>query len=550
MFSVKLTLLFSAIATLSAFQLNATPTTDLHIGHFGMLIDYELTPGNPDAGWDFSISYNLSNDFNTLDGTVRLNPADTTIIAAPDTEIVLFGTVPGIGSAGDTIWLLPQSNRPGQIFYGWRNVIDTGIFQQSNNGSFNPSGQGNIVVELIDASGPAIDAGGHFKMWESKSAGGVEIHYNTGDGLDADDRLEPVPIGQHSHYNYGLTQPGNYEITFRVSGRLNPWQPDGNSDTSGTDTFKFAVPFSSVASGEAELRLALTEDPGPAAIYPYGETVEYAPGQVSLVTQSTDIGGIIRPYAFAVDVVVSTASPAPHRVGLAGTQPIAFPAGIGLAGNPLEIIGTSGPGSLQLVTDSASSSDRRYFVFSAPGIYRVQLRAVGSDGATATNGPAFELTFLAGLQADYDFAEYADSFERSHGLAAGSLQDDGSDWDGDGIPDVIEFQLFWDGLDPAVADAAKLPLPDPSDPEGLIVFHRDTYKDRLNRYTQNIVLEYSTDLSDWQGWSDRTKGFPLGQYETGAERGNAYARIQRRTLRLPTITPEHGFFRWRIDPSN
>ena len=87
------------------------------------------------------------------------------------------------------------------------------------------------------------------------------MHFNSADGLDANDRLEPVPIGQHTHYNYGLTQPGNYEATFRASGRLNPWQ--GGQDTSSTGTFKFSVPFSSVATGEAALRLALDEEPDP-----------------------------------------------------------------------------------------------------------------------------------------------------------------------------------------------------------------------------------------------------------------------------------------------
>ena len=536
----SIALLFAGVSTITA-----TPETDLLLGHFEIQIDYEeSSSGDPDAGWNLSISYDESNDFNTADGIVRLDPASTTIVATPDTENVLPSAFHGLGEAGDTLWRLPQSNEPGQIFLGLRTVVEAGMFQQSSNGNYFPSNTGNIIVELVDVSGPAVDAGGKFAMWESKSAGGVEMHFNSADGLDGNDRLEPVPIGGHTHYNYGLTEPGNYEVSFRASGRINAWQTNGNSITSSSTTFHFAVPFSSVARGAAELRLALDEAPSPAAIHPTGETVEYAPGQVSLVTQAQEIGGIQYPYAFELQPDSTSSAPAPHRVGIAGLEPVAFPAGTTLAATPLEILAVSGPGSAQWLSEAGA----HYLTFSESGIYRVQVRAVGQDGTSSVYGPEFELVFLAGLEADYDFAAYADSFERSHGLPSGSLLADGSDYDGDGVADLLEYQLFWEGLDPAIADADKLPQPDPSDPEGLLVFHRDTYKDRINRYESNIVLEYSTDLNDWRGWSDRDHSYPLDQYETGAERGNAYARIQRRVFRLPDgdATPDKAFFRWYI----
>ncbi|MDQ8194449.1 choice-of-anchor M domain-containing protein [Coraliomargarita sp. SDUM461004] len=522
-----------------------TATTDLQLGHFEVQIDYALSPGDPDAGWTFSISYDESNDFSTTDGVVRLDPATTTIVATPETKHTLSSSFQGLGDAGDSLWVLPQAHLEGQIFFGWRTIIPAGIFQKSVNGFFTPDGQGNIIIELVEVAGPAVAAGAKFAMWESKSVGGVEMHFNTADGIDDNDRLEPVPIGTHTHYNYGLTEPGNYEVTFRASARLNTWQSDGNTDTSSTSTFHFSVPFSSVATGNAELRLSLDDTPGPASIHPDGENVEYAPGQVSLVTQATEIGEILYPYAFGFDLVTDS-SAEPHRVGLAGTQAVSFPAGASLTSSPLTILKVSGPGDLQIVSDS---EHRRHFVFSAPGIYRVQVCAVANDAEDTFQGPDFELIFLAGLEADYDFADYADSFERSHGLASGSLKDDGSDYDGDGVPDLVEYQLFWEGFDPAIADAEKLPLPDPSEPEQLVVFHRDTYKDQINRNKENIVLEYSSDLTNWFGWSDDWTGYPLDQYEVSAEAGNAYGRIQRRALRLPTEAPERAFIRWRMDPS-
>ena len=543
--TVKFILLLFSTSVLSPIMGMATPQTDLHLGHFEVQIDYELSPGNPDAGWSLSVSYDVTNDFNTPEGIVRLDSASTTIVATPDTEIVLSAPFHGLGDSGDTIWLLPQANRPGSIFFGWRSVIEPGIFQIFNNGRFFPHPLGSMKIELVEVSGPAVDAGGKFAMWESQSLGGVEIHFNSADGIDANDSIDNVPSGVHTHYNYGLSQPGNYAVTFRTSARLNP--SHGGQDTSGTGTFNFSVPFSSVATGEAELRLGLDEEPGPASVHPVGEPVEYAPGQVALVTQATEIDDILHSYAFGIDPVATNATPEPHRVGLTGTQPVALPSGVTLAANPLEILEVTGPGSLQVLS---GTENRRYFVFSESGIYRVQMRAVASDGGATVNGPSFDLVFLAGLEADYNFSAYADSFERTHSLPAGSLKDDGSDWDGDQVPDIIEYQLFWEGFDPTVADADKLPLPDPNDPEGLILFHRDTYKDRLNRNTQNIVLEYSSDLTNWNGWSDDNHGWPLEQYETGAERGNAHARIQRRALRLPSTAPDRAFFRWRIDPAN
>jgi surface-anchored protein len=545
MSQVKTVFSASCLFLLGAACSQATPSLDLHLGHFETQIDYELSPGNPDAGWSFSISYDTANDFSTAEGIVRLDPASTRIVATPETERVLSAPFVGLGDAGDTIWLLPQANRPGQIFFGWRNVIPPGVFQLSSGGTFFPNSLGSIVVELVDVSGPAVDAGGHFAMWESQSLGGVEMHFNSADGLDANDRLETVPIGGHTHYNYGLSAPGNYEVTFRATGRLNPWQPDGNQDTSATGTFHYSVPFSSLARGEAELRLSNSGSPAPAAIHPIGEPVEYAPGQVMLLTAPVEVGGVLRPYAFGIVPDGSSSRVESHRVGISGTEPVAFTDIVVLGMSPIEILAQLGPGSLETISDG---QDRFYFVFSEPGIYRVQVRAVGDDAGALVYGPAFELVFLAGLEADYDFAAYADSFERTHGLAPGSLKEDGSDWDEDGVPDAVEYQLFWEGMDPAVADGHKLPLPDPGDSEQLIVFYRDTYKDRLNRDLQNIVLEYSPDLLSWTGWSDRNRGWPLEQYETGAERGNAFGRIQRRTLRLPDGAPANAYFRWRIDP--
>ena len=177
------------------------------------------------------------------------------------------------------------------------------------------------------------------------------------------------------------------------------------------------------------------------------------------------------------------------------------------------------------------------------------MQTIGSNGTSSYTTPPIELIFLVDLSADYDFQAYANSYERTYNLTPGSLKNDGSDWDLDGIPDIVEYQLFWHGLDPAVPDATKLPKPLSNDSK-LITFYRDTYKDTLGRDDQNILLEHGMDLTNWLGWSDRNPGYPHEQFELNAEDGNAYGRIQQRKINLNTSLPQKGFFRWRIDPEN
>ena len=448
-----------------------------------------------------------------------------------------------LGNVGDSIWILPQNNESGKIFFGWRSIIPAGIFQQSSNNIFTPSNIGNIVVELVDVSGPAIDSGGAFAMWESKSLGGIEEHFNSSDGIDSNDRLEPVPIGSHTHYNYGITKPGNYEVTFRASGKLNPWL--GGNDISVENTFYYSVPFSSVIYGHAEFRLSLDSNPSAVAIHQSPEPVEYAPKQVILITQEKEINNINYEYIFTIDPVIDNQIVEPHRIGISTKNPIRFPEGIILDSSPIEIISYKGPGNIEIINDDSSSN--LHFNFSENGIYQVLIQAAALDGNVPTTGPEIELTILAGLEPDYSFSEYASSFERTNNLNPGSLKDNGSDWDNDGIADIIEYQLFWEGMDPTIPDSFKLHTSLSENPN-TIIFYRDTYKDQLNRNSQNIILEYSTTLEEWKGWSDRNPGFPHLQFELNSELGNAFGRIQRRKITTGNSEPYTSFFRWTIDP--
>ena len=60
-----------------------TPPTDLILGHHEIHVDYSPVPGNPDAGWRFSVSYDEDDDFSSSDGVVRMDPGSTIMIASP-----------------------------------------------------------------------------------------------------------------------------------------------------------------------------------------------------------------------------------------------------------------------------------------------------------------------------------------------------------------------------------------------------------------------------------------------------------------------------------
>lgn len=221
-----------------ASLLPAAQAEDLVSGHYELHIDYDPTQSDPDDGWGFFVSSDSDNDFNDDDGITRRDPANVRLVASPASLREINSATSRLGPIGDPLWVLPQQQVPETLYLGFRNVIDIGIFQISDNGNFTPSFFGNIILEMVSVTGSGPDSGGEFAMIESRAQGNLEYHFDTTDGLDGNDRLEPVIVGGHTHYNWAMTQPGTYFVTFRASGRLNA----GNQDTSAEGTYTFLVP--------------------------------------------------------------------------------------------------------------------------------------------------------------------------------------------------------------------------------------------------------------------------------------------------------------------
>lgn len=514
---------FPAASLLAVFSL-PLGAVDLVLGHFEYQIDYGLNLANPDQGWSTSISYDLDGSFADSEGIVRLDSTNVRLLAAPSTGIVTANPPAGFGTANEPFWILSQNNIPGQLFFGWRAVYPQGLFQANVNGNFTPSPLGSISSELVSVTGTGPQRAGDFAMWTSSGFGSLEFHYNTSDGIDSSDLLNPIPAGSHSHYNWGFTQPGSYAVTFRNEGRLNP--QNGGEQTGAEATLNFVIPHEGVLRAEGHWRLGDGRESTPSvAIFDRQNQVDYAADQVALITND---GRFKMAIADANEASLG-------QVGLAGADQINFP---GEEPVTIEVIAQSGPGPVSL----GEAQGHPNFEFEAPGIYRITLQA--SQGES--QGQPFTLTFLNQLEADYSYQAWADSFERTHQLTAGTLTNPSADHDGDCLSNGLEFLLFWHGFDPVTPDAHLMPKPRFVDGRAEIEFLRDLHKDDLATSPLELAAAYSENLqAPWQPWRRLfSEGAADGFYEDGAEPGNETSVVMRRRLVVPNASPNFGFFRF------
>lgn len=529
-------------------MLGQAVAVDLVVGHFEMQIDYANTPGAPDLGWRASVSYDEDGNFNDAVGLTRLDPDTVNFILPPATRTILPANTPVLGPAGSPLWILPQNQIPGQLFLGWRAIYQPGLFQARVGGNYTPSPLGSISSELVSVTGSGVDRGGHFLMWTSTGFG-LDVHFSTRDGIGQNDLLEPIPAGSHSHYFWGCSQPGSYAVTFRYFGRLNP--NFGGHDTSSEQTYHFKVPFPGFLDHAAATLHLGSDLQQPAALFDPALNVEYAPNRAPILAREIPDGDAIFPFATRL-TLRADAPPAPARVGLAGSQAVAFPPGTPINGNGFEILGVDGPGTLDLIPETSGTT---LFAFSEPGIYRVHLRSSASK-----KSPPVTLIFLAELSPDYPYSTWAESFEKQHGLAPGALANPHADFDRDGVPDGIEFQLFWHGFDPARPDAHLLPKPEFRDGAARLRFLRDLHKDNLSGIDSgksdstplSLSAAYSPNLNaPWQFWLPiRSNGVPDGFYETGAEIASEIGPVLDRELVVPHASPNRAFFRWELRAQN
>lgn len=565
---IRSALFFFWFALLGA-AVASTPVTDVLYGHYEVHADYQLSPGNVNAGWRLSVSYNLNDNFNDRTKIVRLDPAQTVIIASPATQRTITSAVSRLGPTGAPLWLFPQNNLLGTPFMGARAVMDPGIFQTFFNGNYSPSAQGSISLRLVGVTGSGPAAGGQFGLWESDGAG---LFFYFGPGTS--NLIPTLPPNAHSHFNWGFTKPGNYLLEIEATGKLNPQH--GNVVTSARQTFRFAVPHSSRVQGTAVVRAGRTGPGWHLLLDDSTNGVAYSPQQGFLEASAaagTAAGSAVPGATHQMPMTFSAlGTTTPDIVGLPPARALAGLVPGLLDGNQctLRLTSVEGPGRFVLMSPdgaqrwmdsgdgiqvsdalavSRSQDVAALAVFGAPGLYRVKVELQGMAGGQPVAPVALTLAFGAALSADHTYAQWRDSFERMHGLAAGALADSKGDFDRDGISNAAEFMLFWHGCDPARGDAGLLPRGTRDGTAAVMDFYRDTYKDTLNEGTYQISPSTAPDLGTWTTRNSRVVGQALETIETGAEQGNAYGRIMLRRLRVISPTPaQRTFFRFVIKP--
>ncbi len=530
--------------------------TDIMTGHFETHVDY-------DGGFEFFTSYNPTGDFNNSSADVRLNAATTRFVASPACQTTLPAAMSEIGTPGSTAWIMPQIPVVGAPYLGIRAVFEEGDFYDYFMGSYFPFGSGSVRYQVTNVTGTGPSAGGYFGMFVD-SLGESGFLVNTHPSSPAPDEVQALTANAHEHFSWVFTKPGTYDVTVRAEGKLIA----DDSIQSGTGVYHFSVPFSSRLSGSGTVaRLGfegsdnawhvLLEDPTNAVAYRSNQSFLEVPGTAS------------RQLALTFSALGSGVA------NIVGQTPVLAAAGIpdaALQSNSatLRLVSVTGPGHFSLLNsagtvtlmnsaDGITSGDSisvtravnlaTLAAFSANGLYRVAFQLSGTtSGGAPVASELITLTFGVGLTADHSYAQWADSYERTRGLSAGTLTSQTADFDNDGIANGLEFQLFWHGCDPTVADAGLLPLP--AVPGGMLVadFLRDTYKDRQDGTTAQLSAQLSTDLTTWTTRTLSNPGYPDQIYETGAEIGNAHGRVMLRRLRIPNPgTVGKAFTRFRLN---
>lgn len=195
-------------------------------GHFDLSITYEPDEG----GWRTGIF-----DY----GTNEFYPADAFIFGAgaagkdviPDGEPWDL-----VGTVGQPVWVLPEIFNADQVYLGFGTQnMRRGIFTGGL------SNRGRIDIRLVSVAGSGVEAGGTLTMWQAGFP--PRVHYATGDGIGADDALTNVPAGAHSHYNWAFSQPGDYAVTFEISGELTSTYGGGVVQTQVTYEFRAGEPI-------------------------------------------------------------------------------------------------------------------------------------------------------------------------------------------------------------------------------------------------------------------------------------------------------------------
>jgi surface-anchored protein len=136
-------------------------------------------------------------------------------------------------AAGANYYHLPAAQNPDLLYLGVAGYgVPAGAFTAYDAQAESKGRVGSFPVEWTRVRLTAVNGPGTFSMWQDDVGGPIVAvsSFNDGvsnpngngldatDGISADDVAYVIP-GGHSHYNFGFTAAGRYEVTFRLSGR-------------------------------------------------------------------------------------------------------------------------------------------------------------------------------------------------------------------------------------------------------------------------------------------------------------------------------------------
>lgn len=195
----------------------------------------ENAPGDP-PDWDLHV-HDHEADAEYAPDEAYLAVNDSTLDTRPASASFAFI---GVG-AGASYYHLPQSQVIGQLFLGLgAEEIPSGTFASYTESDPRVSGSNEwIRMSLVSVSGPGV-----FSVWRSEVGGPVPF-ISSADGIGPDDVLFAAS-GSHSHFNYGFSAPGVYDITFQASAQ--DVNSPGTTLTSAPATYRFLVGNTAIAA--------------------------------------------------------------------------------------------------------------------------------------------------------------------------------------------------------------------------------------------------------------------------------------------------------------
>jgi len=154
----------------------------------------------------------LSVQWNAASNSISLVASDDThgmlyasnqcVVICPETMRFTLPAGTPLGNEGAALWILPQNPYEGVPYVGVSSEqIPAGVFDDP------------LTIQLSRVEGP-----GQFILWQAGSFGSFDVKMDSRDGISAVDALT-IPVGGHSHFNWGFTTNGLHRLYFQVSGR-------------------------------------------------------------------------------------------------------------------------------------------------------------------------------------------------------------------------------------------------------------------------------------------------------------------------------------------